>query len=228
MTARRPILNLNGYTDLPMGKIAAVVTYLEMIARPRLKTRPRDPAWTLERINGDLPRYRALFRRVGEPWLWFSRAVMPEATLEAILAHRDVEAYALRTGSNDIGILELDFRRADECELQYFGVVPEAVGTGAGRHLMDEAIRRAFRRRGSRKPIARLVLHTCSLDHPAALPFYVRAGFRPIRRAIEVADDPRLSGRLHREAAPQVPLIEGGSRLRVASRPRRTARPQRS
>jgi hypothetical protein len=96
MTARRPILNLNGYTDLPMGKIAAVVTYLEMTARPRLKTRPRDPAWTLERINGDLPRYRALFRRVGEPWLWFSRAVMPEATLEAILAHRDVEAYALR------------------------------------------------------------------------------------------------------------------------------------
>lgn len=227
MTARRPVLNLNGYTDLPMGKIAAVVTYLEMTTRPRLKTRPRDPAWTLERIDGDLPRYRAVFRRVGEPWLWFSRAVMPEAALAAILADPNVEAYALGAGADDVGILELDFRRAGECELQYFGVVPEAMGTGAGPHLMDEAIRRAFRRRGSQAPIARFVLHTCSLDHPAALPFYMKAGFRPVRRAIEVADDPRLTGRLQRQAAPQVPLIEGGTRPRVTSRPRRTARPQR-
>ena len=139
-----PRLDLNGYTDLPPGKIATIVTYLEMTRRPRLKARARDPDWSVERIADDLPRYRALFRRVGEPWLWFSRTVMPEAQLAAILAHPDVEAYALRDASGDIGILELDFRGQRQCELQYFGIVPERVGTGAGWRLMDEAIRRAF------------------------------------------------------------------------------------
>ncbi len=103
-------LNLNGYTDLPPGKIATIVTYLEMTRRPRLKARPRDPDRTLERIDGDIPRYRALFRRVGEPWLWFSRLAMPEAQLAAILSHPEIEAYALRDASGDIGLLELDFR----------------------------------------------------------------------------------------------------------------------
>ena len=40
----------------------------------------------------------------------------------------------------------------------------------------------------SRNP-RRVWLHTCTLDHPAALGFYVKHGFRPYRRAIEVADD---------------------------------------
>lgn len=217
MNPDAPVLNLNGYTSLPPGKIAAVVTYLEMSSRPRLKTVPRRDDWSLERIRSDLPRYRALFRRVGEPWLWFSRAVMPEAALAAILADPDVEALILRDSSGDIGLLELDFRDVGLCKLQFFGVVPEAVGIGAGRHLITEGIRRAFRRRGKAKPVARFVLHTCSLDHPAALPFYLRAGFKAVRRAIEVADDPRLTGHLAPTAAPHIPVIE-----RPATRPRRT------
>ena len=67
---------------------------------------------------------------------------------------------------------------------------------------MNEALELAFLR-----PIERLFVHTCSLDHPAALPFYVRSGFAPYKRAIEVADDPRLTGRLPRGAAPQVPFL---------------------
>ncbi len=210
-------LNLDGYTDLPAGKIATVVTYLEMTRRPRLKARPKDPGWRLERIDRDIPRYRALFRRVGEPWLWFSRMTMPEAQLAAILGHPDVEAYALRDASGDVGLLELDFRVPRRCELQYFGVVPERVGTGAGRHLMDRAIRRAFAR-----PVERFFLHTCTLDHPAALPFYIRSGFTPYKRAIEVADDPRLTGWVPREAAPHIPVVGD-----APPPPRTTVRPRR-
>jgi hypothetical protein len=51
-------------------------------------------------------------------------------------------------------------------------------------------------------------VHTCSLDHPAALPSYLRAGFRPVRRAFESFPDPRLSGLLPRDAAPQIPLLD--------------------
>ena len=211
MSARQPpmVLDPDGMTDLPPGKIATVVTFLELRRRPDLPPAP-DGAWTLDPIGADLERYRALFRRIGEPWLWFSRLVMPGPELLAILADREVEALALRArpgGSEDIGLLELDFRRSGACELAFLGVVPEAIGSGAGRFLIGQAIARAFAR-----PIGRLWVHTCTLDHPDALGFYRRAGFRPYKRAIEVADDPRLDGHLPREAAPQIPLMPPPSR----------------
>lgn len=206
--ADAPLLNLNGYTDLPPGKIATVVTYLEMRKEP--PTKPvASPDWRLERLGPDLDRYRALFRRVGEDWLWFSRAAMPDAALAPILSDPKVEAYALTDGAADLGLLELDFRPRGEAELAYFGLVREAIGTGAGRFLMNAAVRRAFAH-----PIRRLFVHTCTLDSPAALPFYMRSGFRAYKLAIEVADDPRLTGALPRDAAPQIPLIEMAGHLR--------------
>jgi GNAT superfamily N-acetyltransferase len=190
----------DGYTDLPPGKIAAVVTYLEMREPPAL--RDARGRWSLAPIGADLPRYRGLYRRVGEPWLWFSRLVMHDERLRAILADPAVEAFALSDGSADIGLLELDFREPGACELAFFGVVPEAIGTGAGRFLMKAAVARAFAR-----PIERFWVHTCTLDHPSAVAFYVRCGFTPYKRSIEVADDPRLAGHLPPEAAPHAPVI---------------------
>ena len=193
-------VSLRGVTDLPPGKIAEVVTYLEMLAAPA-RREGLAGGFTLERFS-DLTRYRALFRRVGEQWLWMSRLVVPEAALRTILDDPAVEAFALRAGGEEIGILELDFRQSDECELAYFGVVPEAIGTGAGRFLMREAVTRAWAR-----PIRRFWVHTCTHDHPRALAFYQRSGFRAYKRAMEIADDPRLTGHLPRDAAPDVPVI---------------------
>ena len=73
---------------------------------------------------------------------------------------------------------------------------------GFGRVLMDEAIRRAWA-----KPIERFWVHTCTFDSPLALPFYIRSGFTPYLRMVEVHDDPRLLGKLAREASPQVPIL---------------------
>jgi GNAT superfamily N-acetyltransferase len=203
MTTESPTaLNLNGYTDLPADRIAAIVTYLEMREEPRLERMAQPDGWSLQRLTGALDRYRDLFRRIGEPWLWFSRAVMPDDELAAILDDPAVEAYALNDGTTDIGLLELDFRSPGEAELAFLGLVPGTIGQGAGRFLMNEAIRRAFA-----KPIGRFFVHTCSLDHPSALVFYIRSGFSPYKRAIEVAPDPRLLGFLPLDAAPQVPVL---------------------
>ncbi|WP_114944721.1 GNAT family N-acetyltransferase [Microvirga calopogonii] len=197
-------LNLDGYTDLPSGKIATIVTYLEMRSRPTLSPFEKPEDWSLQRIDRDHPRYRALFRTIGEPWLWFSRAMMPDAELAAILDDPEVEAYALHDGTADVGLLELDFRPKEEAELAFLGLVPGFIGRGAGRFLMHEAVERAFSR-----PVERLFVHTCTLDSPGALPFYIRSGFTPYRRAIEVADDPRLLGVLPLEAAPHIPVLGG-------------------
>ena len=52
-----------------------------------------------------------------------------------------------------------------------------------------------------------MTVHTCSLDHPAALPSYLRAGFVARGRAFESFPDPRLTGLLPRDVAPQLPLV---------------------
>lgn len=213
-------LSLNGYTDLPPGKVASIVTYLDMRQRPRLRRIAKPEGWRFERLNQDLPRYRALYRRIGEPWLWFSRTVMAEDALAAILGNPRVEAYALNDGKADLGLVELDFRTPGEAELAYFGLIPEAVGKGLGQVLMNEAIRLAFA-----KPIKRLFVHTCSLDHPSALPFYIRSGFVPYKLAIEVADDPRLLGFLPLEACPHAPVFKPPA---TAKTRRSTARPRKT
>ena len=67
---------------------------------------------------------------------------------------------------------------------------------------MNEALQRAWD-----QPIARLWVHTCTFDHPNALGFYQRSGFRPYQVMVEVHPDPRLTGHLPRKASPQVPVM---------------------
>lgn len=193
-----------GFHAVPAGYLAAVVTHLEMTAPPAPRAVPAlGRTLTLERIDArSLERYRALFRAVGEEWLWFSRLRMDDASLAAILGHPDVEAYAVREGDASVGLLELDFREPNACELAFFGLATSHTGSGAGRWLMHEAATRAWAR-----PISRWHVHTCTLDHPAAVAFYMRSGFRPIRREVEVAPDPRLTGELPVTVATHAPVI---------------------
>jgi GNAT superfamily N-acetyltransferase len=193
----------DGYSDVPAGKIAAVVTHLEMTERPLL---PPDPpgAWTLRKVEAPgLDWFRELYRRVGEEWLWFSRVQMSDAELAAIIHAPLVEVYALVQNGRDEGLLELDFRQPDQCELAFFGVTAKLIGSGAGRFLMNRALELAWSR-----PVTRVWVHTCTFDHPSALAFYQRSGFRPFRRQIEVADVPRLDGTAPRDVARHVPVIE--------------------
>jgi hypothetical protein len=67
---------------------------------------------------------------------------------------------------------------------------------------MNRAIEQAWAH-----PIRRFWVHTCTLDHAGALAFYVRSGFVPYRRQIEIADDPRILGEAPRTAAPHVPIL---------------------
>jgi GNAT superfamily N-acetyltransferase len=193
----------DGYSDVPAGKIAAVVTHLEMTERPALRPDP-EGAWTLRRVpSPELDWFRDLYRRVGEEWLWFSRLQMADAELAAIVRSPMVDVHALVHEGRDKGLLELDFRDAGQCELAFFGVTADLIGGGAGRWLMNRALELAWSRQ-----VSRVWVHTCTLDHPSALAFYQRSGFRPFRRQVEIADDPRLDGTAPRDAAKHVPIIE--------------------
>jgi GNAT superfamily N-acetyltransferase len=195
-------------TRVPAGQIATIVTSLQMTARQK----PRPLAATQLRMDRwrdpSADRYRALFRRVGTPWLWFSRLVMDDAALVAIIHDPAVHVFAVtdRRGI-EIGLLELDYRDVGVCELSFFGLVPELTGQGEGRWLMGQALALAWR-----PGIERVWVHTCTLDHPNALRFYIAAGFAPYAQAIETFADPRLIGALPRDVAPHIPLIDPDNR----------------
>ena len=174
-----------------------------MTERPAPRADPVDTPWALRRVERPDPEwYRGLFRRIGTDWLWTSRLRLSDEDLARVIRRTEVEVYTLRLAERDEGLLELAFRAAGECELAFFGLTPGLVGRGAGRWLMNRAIDIAWSR-----PIGRFWVHTCSFDHPAALPFYLRSGFRAYRREVEIADDPRLDGTLPRAAAPHVPIV---------------------
>ena len=194
------------------GEIAAVVTHLDMLEPPGEAPPPSSLALR-PMPKPDVDDYRKLFRLIGARWLWFSRLIMDDAKLAAIIRHPDVELFAVvDEGGGEVGMLELDFREPATCELAFVGLVPELSGQGHGRWLLAEALRLAWR-----DGVRRVHVHTCTLDHPAALAAYQRAGFRPYRRAIERFPDPRLLGILPADCAPQVPLL--GTPVSTAGRP---------
>lgn len=195
----------SGLHDVPPGCVATVVTILEMRAPPP----PADPAppvpgATLVHVKTPTRDwYRRLFTGIGGDWLWFSRLAMPLAELDAVICDPSVEIRVLRDGAGrDLAMLELDFRVPGMCELAFLGVTAGWRGRGAARMLMQAALARAWT-----APIERLHLHTCTFDHPAALPFYLRSGFAPVATRVEITPDPRLSGLLPRDAAPHVPVV---------------------
>lgn len=201
-----------GFHDVPAGHVPTVVTHLEMTARPVLRPAPqaspspRGP-WVIRQVRDiNLGWYRALYRRIGTDHLWCARLVMSDERLGGMLDHPDYELWTLAQEEVDEGIAELDFRTPGACELKLFGVTPGLLGTGAGRTLINHAIGRAWARPG----VGRFWLHTCTLDHPGALAFYLRSGFVPFRYEIEVMADPRLDGTLPPDAAAGVPIIHPG------------------
>ena len=192
-----------GLIPVAPDEVAAVVTTLEMRQRPPLRPMPDSRLRLVDWPKPSLASYRELFRRVGAPWLWYSRLAMDDAKLAAIVHDPAVTVHAaLDPAGVEVGMLELDYRHAGACELSYFGFVPELAGQGHGTWLMAHALTRAWR-----PGVSRVWVHTCTLDHPRALGFYRAAGFVAVKRTVETFPDPRRLGLLPEDAAPQIPQL---------------------
>jgi GNAT superfamily N-acetyltransferase len=194
----------NDYYELPKGKLANVVTCLEMLEKPKAASPALPDGFGLKRLKGeDIALFRTLFREIGQDLMWFSRLIMSDEKLAGILSNPAVESYALMGNDGPAGLLELNFEDLPNCELSFFGLTAASVGKGLGRPLMNEAITRAWA-----KPINRFWVHTCHYDHPRALGFYKSSGFVPYALMVEVHDDPRLLGKMPLSASPHVALLK--------------------
>jgi GNAT superfamily N-acetyltransferase len=192
-----------GLTHVPDDQIAAVVTSLEMTKRPLPRPMPESRLRLVRWEAPSLGKYRALFDRVGARWMWFSRLVMADEALQAIIGDPGIEVYAVVDPAGvEVGMLELDYREPATCEISFLGLIPELNGKGHGRWLMAQAQARAWR-----AGISRVWVHTCTLDHPSALNFYRAQGFTAFRREVETFSDPRLTGQMPADTAPQIPVL---------------------
>ncbi len=157
---------------------SVTITYLQMFARPAglMLTPPSANLTIVQAENPTISYYRYLYDTVGGGWQWGDRRRMSDATLGAIVQDPRVETHVLYASGTPAGYAELDRRQADEIELAYFGLIPDFIGQGLGTYLLNWAIDRAW----SYRP-RRFWVHTCTLDHPRALPNYIRAGFEPFK-----------------------------------------------
>ena len=149
------------------------VTYLEMLARPQRVVRPpREGLLVVHARRPAVAYYRSLYDAVGRDYDWTSRKKLSDAELAALLNDPRLEVHVLTADGVPAGFAELDRRSEGEIELVQFGLMPEFIGQGLGRYFLQWTIDKEW----SHSP-RRLWLHTCTLDHPNALPTYRKAGF---------------------------------------------------
>ncbi len=168
----------------------ATRTYLELTRPDQFRPAFGDfPTLAVARVRrgGASPElYRLLYRTVGAGFRWRDRWNWSDAEIHAHLARPEITLFVATRDDALVGWYEL--RRVPEdgsMEIAYFGLVPEAIGQGLGKHLLSCAVRDAWALGATR-----VWLHTCTLDHPHALPNYRARGFAPYRTEIYTVDSP--------------------------------------
>jgi GNAT superfamily N-acetyltransferase len=156
----------------------ATRTYLQLTAPGQLKPGfGAYPGLVIARVeNPTAALYRTLYRGVGEAYHWRERWDWTDADVTAHLGRPGTYLFVAKTGTTPAGFYELKQEADGAVEIAYFGLLPAAIGKGLGKHLLSQAVTDAFALGASR-----VWLHTCTLDHPAALPNYLARGFRPFR-----------------------------------------------
>ena len=154
--------------------ITATRTYLEMTERSALRPSPEAATGLsiarVERPTASL--WRFLYTEVGRQYRWFDRLPWTDEQAQAYLDDPAISLWLASVGSDTAGYFELRRGPDQSVEIAYFGLLPEYTGRGLGKALLAAAVERAWEN-GTR----RVWLHTCTFDHPAAIPNYVKRGF---------------------------------------------------
>lgn len=160
-------------------ELETVVTFLEMNAEAVHHVSP--PAnlklMLLRAENISVHFYRFLYGAVGRNVTWRDRRHISDAELAVEIHAEGVEVWVLYVGGQPAGYFELVPREKNSIEIEYFGLIPDFQGKGLGKWLLAEAIRAAWA-----KLPKRVIVQTCTLDGPAALPLYQKMGFTPYAR----------------------------------------------
>jgi len=170
-----------------MPPVSVKRTYLEMTAPADLNPAGTpSPEPRIERIEECAPSFfRYLYAEVGRAYHWSDRLSWTEERVRRHLHDPGVSLWLLGWRGGPAGYFELKRHDDGSVEIAYFGLLPDFTGRGWGKYLLTRAVQAAWATGTSR-----VWLHTCTLDHPAALPNYLRRGFRPFKEETYTAEVP--------------------------------------
>ncbi len=153
-------------------------TYLEMRHASELRpARSDDPRIRIERLYDCSPSlFRHLYVEVGKNYHWVDRLPWTDEEIAAHLNQPEISFWLMTYDATPAGYFELRRCEDGSIEIAYFGLLPEFIGRGLGKHLLTCATEQAWDDGANR-----VWLHTCTLDDTAAMPNYLKRGFRPFK-----------------------------------------------
>jgi GNAT superfamily N-acetyltransferase len=166
-----------------MPTVEVTITYLEM-EHPAM-FRPAEAApgdVTLERLDpADAEVAEQFYNDVGNDYFWLERAKWGADKWRDELETPGTEFWILSHDEEEAGFFLLTEPQPRTSEILYLGLLPGFEGRGLGGHLLSCAIERAWATGADR-----VLVNTCTLDHPAALPNYLARGFEVVRKRTEL------------------------------------------
>lgn len=149
-------------------------TYLEMRDPSELQAAKLDDTLIRIELQSDCPidLFRWLYVEVGKNYHWIDRLPWTDNDIRAHLARPEISVWLMTYDKERAGYFELRKCEDGSTEVAYFGLLPQFLGRGLGKHLLTCATEQAWADGANR-----VWLHTCTLDDPAALSNYVLRGY---------------------------------------------------
>ena len=168
----------SGPVELPVcnSAVTPIVTiYLEMHSPDQLcPKRCEDRRFRIqEKKEHDWRFNRDFYLAVGEMWSWNDKRVWTDKQWKQYGLAPELRTFAAYYDRSVAGYYELRRDNEGGVEIAYFGLLPQFIGRGLGGALLTSAIEEAWRTSPS---VSRVWVHTCNLDHPAALANYQARG----------------------------------------------------
>lgn len=155
---------------------AQVITYYLELTNPAqlVPSSTPHPPFTLVQAQIPCPPLnRFLYATVGGQWYWVERLGWTYREWQGYVERECLETWIAYVSGTPAGYYELELQSDANVQIVYFGLLPQFVGQGLGGTLLTTAVERAWAM-GAR----RVWVHTCTSDHPSALPGYQARGFR--------------------------------------------------
>jgi GNAT superfamily N-acetyltransferase len=150
-------------------------TYLQMTAAAQLRPRRSNEREFVirEETAHHWQRNRSLYLLVGEPWGWVDKQRWSEEEWQNYVATDHLRTFVAFCKDSVAGYYELRRDESNAVEIAYFGLARGFIGRGLGGPLLTHALEEAWAWGAER-----VWVHTCTLDHPAALQNYQDRGMR--------------------------------------------------
>jgi len=171
----------------PPATVDVTRTYLEMRDPSELQpAQSDDPRIRIKQLQDCSPSlYRHLYVEVGRNYHWIDRLPWTDEEIATHLKQPEISLWLMTCDEAPAGYFELRRCKDGSIEIAYFGLLAEFIGRGLGKHLLTYATEQAWTDGANR-----VWLHTCTLDDRAAMPNYLKRGFRPFKTEKYIAEMP--------------------------------------